>query len=89
MTTATFECPPELMTALGKRPAEAIKEVQLMAALKLFDMGRISSGLAAKMAGVSRADFLLECGKYGVSIFQQTAEELESDVETAIDARNR
>ena len=77
------------MTALGKRPAEAMQEVRLMAALKLFDMGRISSGLAAKIAGMPRVEFLLECGKYRVSIFQQTDDEVESDVETVTNARDR
>jgi predicted HTH domain antitoxin len=89
MTTVQIDCPPELSAALGKRPADAVREIQLMAALKLFDSGRISSGLAARLAGMSRADFLLECGRHGVSVFQQTAEEVESDAKAALDASDR
>jgi predicted HTH domain antitoxin len=62
-------------------------EIRLMAALKLFESGRISSGLAAQLAGMSRTEFLLSCGQYGVSVFQQTPDELEADTKAALDAR--
>jgi predicted HTH domain antitoxin len=87
MPTATIDYPSELTTALGKRPGDAIKEIQLMAALKLYEAGRISSGLAARVAGVSRVEFLALCGQYGVTVFQQTADEIESDVKAATHAR--
>ncbi len=89
MTTIPLEYPAELSAALGKRPAETAQEIRLMAALKFFESGRVSSGLAAKVAGVSRPAFLLLCGQYGVSVFQQTPEELESDTENASHARDR
>lgn len=88
MPTATIEYPSELTVALGKRPEEAVREIQFMAALKLFEAGRISSGLAAKLAGMSRVAFLLQCGQHGVSVFQQTPEELESDLRAVSDARS-
>ena len=88
-TTLTIDYPMELSTALGKRPEDVASEVRLMAALKLFETGRISSGLAAKLAGMGRAQFLVSCGQYGVSVFQQTPEEIESDVKAALDARHR
>jgi predicted HTH domain antitoxin len=87
MSTATIEYPPELTTALGKRPGDAVKELQLMAALKLYESGRVSSGLAAQVAGVSRVEFLTLCGQYGVTVFQQTVDEIDSDVKAAIHAR--
>ena len=55
--------------------------------VKLFEAGRISSGLAAKLAGMSRVAFLCQCGQYGVSVFQQNPEELHSDLEAAFNAR--
>jgi len=57
-----------------------------MAALKLFESGRISSGLAAKLAGLSRVEFLMPCGQYGVSVFQQTADEVRADAESVLNA---
>jgi hypothetical protein len=45
--------------------------------------------LAAQLAGMPRVEFLLLCGRYGVSVFQQTAEELKADAAAALDARHR
>jgi predicted HTH domain antitoxin len=87
MATLTIEYPAELSVALGKRPEDAAREVRLMAALKLFESGRVSSGLAAKLAGMSRVAFLCQCGQYGVSVFQQDPDELASDVQAALHAR--
>ncbi|MCX7013653.1 MAG: UPF0175 family protein [Candidatus Sumerlaeota bacterium] len=83
MPSATIEDPPELTIALGKRPEDAVREIKLMAALKFFESGRISSGLAAQFAGMSRVEFLFVCGQHGISIFQQTEEEVESDARAA------
>ena len=86
MSTMTIDCGPELAVALGRREADLEKEVRLASALKLFELGRISSGLAARLAGMTRVEFLLLCGQYGVSIFQQTEEELCSDLAAALGA---
>lgn len=86
MSTVTIDCAPELAVALGRHQSELENEVRLASALKLFELGRISSGLAARLAGMPRVQFLLTCGQYGVSIFQQSEEELLNDVETALQA---
>ncbi len=80
----TIDCGSELAVALGRRESELEDEVRLASALKLFDLGRISSGLAARLAGMARVEFLLLCGQYDVSIFQQTEEELSADVEATL-----
>ena len=85
MTTMTIDCASELAVALGRRECELEKEVHLASALKLFELGRISSGLAARLAGMARVEFLLLCGQYGVSVFQQNEEELAEDLEAALD----
>jgi predicted HTH domain antitoxin len=81
-----MDCGPELAVALGRREAELEGEVRLASALKLFELGRISSGLAARLAGMSRVEFLMTCGRYGVSIFQQTEAELASDLASVLRA---
>ncbi len=84
MNTMTLECAPELAVALGRRQSELEGEVRLASALKLFEMGRISSGLAARLAGMPRVQFLMTCGQYDISIFQQTEDELSADTEAAL-----
>ena len=78
--TLKIECGDELAVALGKRQTEVDDEIKLASAMKLFEMGRISSGLAARLAGITRIEFLLLCKQYKVSIFQQDEDELASDV---------
>jgi predicted HTH domain antitoxin len=60
--------------------------IRLMAALKMFELGKISSGKAAELAGMSRAEFFEACGRYRVSPFnymdEETEEEIKKDFET-------
>lgn len=56
-------------------------ELKMIVAAKLFEMGELSSGQAAKMVGITRREFLESVGKYGVSIFQYDVDELEDDLE--------
>jgi predicted HTH domain antitoxin len=86
MSTMTLDCGPELAVALGRRQSELEGEVRLASALKLFELGRISSGLAARLAEMPRVQFLMMCGQYGVSIFQQSAEELAGEVDSVLRA---
>ena len=55
--------------------------LKMILAAKLFDMGELSSGQAAELAGISKREFIETVGRYGVSIFQYSAEELREDVE--------
>lgn len=56
------------------------QQIRLMAALKMFELGKISSGKAAELAGMSRVEFFEVCGRYRVSIFNYSAEELEEEL---------
>jgi predicted HTH domain antitoxin len=80
---ATLEIPEEVLSALGSDPASAAGEIRLLAAMKLFELGRLSSGSAAALAGIPRVAFLQKLGEYGVSPFQVTATDLEQDLEQA------
>lgn len=59
------------------------QEARLAMAVKLFEMNRLSSGLAARLAGVSRVYFLLNLHRYGVAMIDLSAEELAADVANA------
>lgn len=55
-------------------------EIRMIVAAHLFDIGELSSGQAAKLAGITKREFIESVGRYGVSIFQYSAEELEDDL---------
>jgi predicted HTH domain antitoxin len=56
-------------------------ELKMIVAAKLFEMGEVSSGQAAQIAGVSKREFLESVGKYGVSIFGYDSDELKRDLD--------
>ena len=60
--------------------AEFAQQILLMAALKMFELGKLSSGKAAQLARMSRVEFLETCGRYKVSIFNYSPEELEAEL---------
>lgn len=55
-------------------------EIRMIVAARLFDLGELSSGQAAKLAGITKREFIESVGRYGVSIFQYSAEELREDI---------
>lgn len=74
MCQITLEIPEDSLKALDLTPATAGREVLLMSALKLFEIGRLSAGGAANLAGVSKPEFLESLAKLGVPAVTVTAE---------------
>lgn len=52
-------------------------------AVKLFEMKRISSGMAAELVGTDRVSFLLNLHHYDVAMIDLTEDELLTDLENA------
>ena len=55
----------------------------LAAAVKMYEMGRLSSGAAAELAGVPRTVFLSKLADYGVATFRLSKAEVRADAERA------
>jgi len=55
-------------------------ELKLYLAIMLYKERKISAGQAAKLAGLSRRDFMYELGKHKESFTNITAEELEEEL---------
>ena len=58
MGEITLSIPDELLVALKVTPEQCGVELRLAAAVKLYELGRLSSGAAAKLAGIPRVVFL-------------------------------
>lgn len=82
----TLPYPEDLPEALGKTTEEFEQEMRFLVAARLYELGRISSGRAADLAGVTRVDFLANIGRYRVSAFNYSLEELTREIQ---DARTR
>lgn len=83
MSTISWTLPEELLLALRLTPEAASGELRLAAAVKLYELGRLSSGSAAELAGIPKVVFLSKLADFGVPSFKMTEEELREDAERA------
>lgn len=65
----TVTYPRELAFSLRMHETEFIREMRKLTVVKLYEIGKISSGLASKVLKLKRVDFLELINKYQVSIF--------------------
>jgi predicted HTH domain antitoxin len=80
MTEVRIDLPETASLAL-KVPTEALgKELLFAAAVKLYELGRLSSGAAADLANVPKPLFLAKLADYGVYTFDLKKEELQREM---------
>ena len=77
------EVPSAMLDAVQRTPQEFAVEAKMAMAAKLYELKRLSSGMAAALVGISRVQFLAELGRYGVPVIDLSVADLESDVANA------
>lgn len=79
MTTRqiTLTIPEKVLLAEKTDEITFAQELRVLAAVKLYELGRLSSGRAAELAGMPRVEFLLTLGRYKVFPFEAELRELE------------
>ncbi len=83
MVHIEFDVHEGVLSAVRQNPATFTRELRIAAAVKWYEMQRLSQGRAAEIAGVSRSEFIDALGRYGASPFQQTADEIIQDADEA------
>ena len=73
----TIELPEKVLLAEKTDEESFAKELRILAAVKLYELGRLSSGRAAELAAMPRVEFLLALGRYKVFPFAAELAELE------------
>jgi predicted HTH domain antitoxin len=76
--------PESLANSLKLTGKEFESEIKISSLVKLFELGKVSSGTAAKVLGITRIDFLDLLAKYKVSAFGQfDSDDLREDIANA------
>ncbi|WP_295387524.1 UPF0175 family protein [uncultured Thiodictyon sp.] len=83
MSRVAFDIPAEIAFQLGADDRQAGIALRMMAAVKLFELGRLSAGAAAALAGVPQPLFLARLADYGVAALDLSADELAHDLANA------
>src|SRR4051794_30651210 len=80
---AVIEYPAGLPELLKLSDLEFAHELPFLAAAKLYEIGRLSSGKAARLAGMNRIAFLRELDRIGVPAINLRDEQIEAEIRAA------
>jgi predicted HTH domain antitoxin len=83
MNVLTIPYSKDLLLSMKRSPEEFDSEARLLLAVKLYEMDRISTGAAAKLAGIDRVAFMFELSRFGLSPIGQDPGELAEDMANA------
>ena len=70
----------DLLLSLKESKENFEAEAKLLLAVKLYELGRLSTGLAAQLAGMDRVSFMFALQYFGLSPIGVGPEELARDV---------
>jgi predicted HTH domain antitoxin len=76
MSRVTFEVPQHSLDALNLPRDQIAAALRMAAAVKLYEMERLSSSAAAELAGVPKPIFLARLADYGVDTFRISEDDL-------------
>lgn len=83
MSSVPIDIPETTLLALKLDATTAAAQLKIAAAMKLFELGRLSSGAAAELAGVPRIAFLAKLSEFGIDAFRQGQSDIANDLANA------
>lgn len=83
MLKIVVDVPDHVLDATHRTPEDFAQDAKLAMAAKLFEMKRLSSGMAARLIGMDRLTFLAQLHRFGVPVVDLADDELAEDVGNA------
>jgi predicted HTH domain antitoxin len=83
MSEVRFTLPEDAAAALGVTPEAVGETVRLAAAIKMYELGRLSAGAAAALAGIPVPVLLSHLDEYQVAAFRLSDDEIAHDAQSA------
>jgi predicted HTH domain antitoxin len=80
-----IECDEDILIGLGLSPDEFADEARMLIAAKLYELGRLTSGHAARLSGKTRVAFLLALERNGVPMSNLRPKDVEAELAFARD----
>ena len=80
MTTITMELPDTVFSVFNADPKEFSRQMRIAAAIKWYELGKISQNKAAEIAGLLRSEFIDALSHAGVSPLQITSDQLREEL---------
>jgi predicted HTH domain antitoxin len=83
MCQVVVDIPDRFQSVIAPTQRELSGELRMLAAVKLFELGKLSSGAAAELVGISKAEFMSKLSDYGVPAITLTEEDLAMETRLA------
>ncbi|MBD3244082.1 MAG: UPF0175 family protein [Chitinivibrionales bacterium] len=83
MVSITIQCPDEVLISLKDNAESFGRDLTLAAAMKFYELGRLSSGRAADLAGIPRVEFLRRAHEFKVPAWDLSEEDIRQDLSDA------
>ena len=77
----TLEYGDDILLSLGLSAEEFSEEARLLLAAKLYELGRLTSGQAARFCGKGRVEFLMSLSRLGVSACNLRPEDADAELD--------
>ena len=80
----TIEYTDDILFTLGLSALEFSDKAKLLLAAKLYELGKLSSGQAARLAGKERVDFLLTLSRFRIALSNLRSEDMKDELAFAL-----
>jgi predicted HTH domain antitoxin len=79
----TIEYEDDLLSSLGMSEEQFSEEAKFLLAAKLYELGKLSSGQAARLCGKTRVDFLMSLTRIGIPVSNLRPEDAQAEIDFA------